>query len=241
MTANTRLLMAAVGTCALAALLTCSSSPVKRYSEAGNSNLPGAQGSDPGDLQTAMDRLQASLEKPASAFHASFKKSGTDGFASTCEADVSSQGITGEQTEFSPPTKVGSEVFAATSRRRELNGVPYHSQNWYSVYSGISMTFLSGHIRDAQPGVKYAGEEQTGGFDARRYDFDLAGVDADIKRAMSLGQTAGLRQTKDYNMKGSAWVAKEDGRMVKFRFDNIFTFTDGRFDGAHFEGSLTKK
>jgi hypothetical protein len=103
------------------------------------------------------------------------------------------------------------------------------------------MTFLSGHIRDAQSGVKYAGEEQTGGFDARRYDFDLAGVDADIKRAMSLGQTAGLRQTKDYNVKGSAWVAKEDGRMVKFRFDNIFTFTDGRFDGTHFEGSVTKK
>ena len=54
----------------------------------------------------------------------------------------------------------------------------------------------------------------------------LASTNVFIKRAMSLGQTVGLRQTKDYNVKGSAWVAKEDGRMVKFRFDNTFTFTD---------------
>ena len=58
---------------------------------------------------------------------------------------------------------------------------------------------------------------------------------------MTLGNAAGLRQTKDYNVKGSAWIAKEDGRMVRFRFDNIYTFADGKLDGTHFEGSVSKQ
>ena len=57
---------------------------------------------------------------------------------------------------------------------------------------------------------------------------------------MHLGNAAGLRQTKDYNVKGSAWIAKEDGRMVRFRFDNIYTFADGTLDGTHFEGTVTR-
>ena len=58
---------------------------------------------------------------------------------------------------------------------------------------------------------------------------------------MELGNSVGMRQTKDYNVKGSAWIAKDDGRMVKFSFDNIYTFSDGKTDSTHFEGTVTKK
>jgi len=234
-------LLAIAVCCGIAMSLSCTSSPAKRRSDSGKAKSSVARPSDPDDLQASMDKLQASLEKPAAPFHASFKKSGMNGFSYQCEADVSADGILGQQTDFSPTTQVGSDVFPANTRTRQLNGTPSHSQDWYTVYGGISMTFLNGHIRDAQPGVKYAGDEQIGGYDARRYDFDLTGVDADIKRAMSIGNAAGLRQTKDYNVKGSAWIAKEDGRMVKFRFDNIYTFADGKLDGTHFEGAVTRK
>jgi hypothetical protein len=236
-----RVLLSIAVCCGLALSLSCSSSPAKRLNDSGKAKSSLAKPGNPDDLQAAMDKLQASLEKPAAPFHASFKKSGVNGFSYQCEADVSADGILGQQTDFSPATEVGSDVFPASTRSRELNGTPYHSQTWYTVYGGISMTFLNGHIRDAQPGVKYAGDEQIGGYDARRYDFDLTGVDADIKKAMTLGNAAGLRQTKDYNVKGSAWIAKEDGRMVRFRFDNIYTFADGKLDGTHFEGSVCKK
>lgn len=226
--------------CSLALSLSCTSTRANRRSESGKAKSSVTQPSDPDDLQAAMDKLQASLEKPAAPFHASFKKAGMNGFSYQCEADVSADGISGQQTDFSPATQVGSDVFPANTRTRQLKGTPFHSQDWYTVYGGISMTFLNGHIRDAQPGVKYIADEQAGGYDARRYDFDLTGVDADIKKAMSIGNAAGLRQTKDYNVKGSAWIAKEDGRMVKFRFDNIYTFADGKLDGTHFEGSVTK-
>jgi hypothetical protein len=39
----------------------------------------------------------------------------------------------------------------------------------------------------------------------------------------------------------SAWVAKEDSRMIKFSFDNIYAFTDGKTSDTHFEGTITKK
>jgi hypothetical protein len=240
MATNIKMLTAIAALIQLMLWPACTASPAKRR-EPAESRPSVAQSSDAADLQAAMDKLQASLEKPASAFHASFKKSGTDGFSYQCEADVSSEGITGQQTDFSPATKVGGDLFPANTRTRQLNGTPYHSQGWYTVYGGISMAFLNGHIRDAQPGVKYAGDEQTGGFDARRYDFDLTGVDADIKKAMNIGNAMGLRQTKDYNVKGSAWIAKQDGRMVKFYLDNIYTFADGKLEGTHFEGNVTQK
>lgn len=51
----------------------------------------------------------------------------------------------------------------------------------------------------------------------------------------------GVRKLKDYNVQGSGWIAKEDGRMVKFQYDSIMLFSDGENDVTHFEGLVTKK
>jgi len=222
-------------------LSSCTSTPSKfagASSQAASSTKPAAAADD---LQAAMDKLQTAIENPPAPFHASFKKSDSDGFSYQCEADISSNGITGQQTDVSPATHIGTDTFPASTRTRDLNGVPYKSPQWQTAYGGIVMAYLNGHIRDAQEGVKFVGDEQTGGYDARRYDFDLTGVDATIKRAMSLGNHLGMRQTKDYNVKGSAWIAKNDGRMVKFQFDNIMTFNDGTSSTTHYEGAVAKK
>ena len=222
----------------IALLAACTPSPAKHSAEP-NTSKPAV--SDADDLQAAMDKLQNSIEKPSATFHASFKKSTSDGFSYQCEADISPDGITGQQTDDNPTTKVGDDVFPASTRTRPLNGKPYHSPDWYTVYGGISMAYLNGHIRDAQSGMKYVGDESIGGFDARHYDFDLTGVDADIKKAMEMGNAMGLRQTNNYNVKGSAWIAKGDGRMVKFSFDNVYTFSDGKIESTHYEGTIAKK
>ena len=237
---NTQLLIAAAALLSFGLLTACTSTPAAHTSNT-SSVTPAVQPNNGADLQAAMDKLQDSIQKPSAAFHASFKKTTSDGFSYECEADISSGGITGQQTDSNPATKVGNGVCPANTRTRQLNGTPYGSPNWQAAYGGISMSYLNGHIRDAQPGVKYIGDEQSGGYDARRYDFDLTGIDADIKKAMELGNSVGMRQTKDYNVKGSAWIAKDDGRMVKFSFDNIYTFSDGKTDSTHFEGTVTKK
>jgi len=223
---------------AMGLLSSCTS---KASSHVSNYLAPDAHTSKADDLQAAMDRLENSIHNPSSPFHASFKKSDSDGFSYLCQVDISHDGIIGQQVDNSPASKIGTDSFPAKTRTRQLNGTPYGSSNWQIAYSGIAMAFLDGHIGDAQPGVKYMGDEQTGGFNARRYDFDLTGVDANIKKVMELGNAFGQRQTKDYNVKGSAWIAQEDGRMVKFSFDNIYTFADGKISSTHFEGLVNKK
>ena len=219
----------------------CKTSAAKPESKT-NEKKPPVTKEDLDDLQAAMNKLQDSLDKPAGPFHVSLKKSNSDGFTTQCEADVSSDGIVGKQTDFAPTTKVGTDTFPAHTNVRELNGAPLGSQQWGFARGSIIGAYLNGHIGDAQEGVKYAGEEQTGGYEARHYDFDLANVDATIKRAMNLGNAMpGMRSTKDFNMKGSAWIAKDDGRMVKFQYDTIYTFADGTADTTHFEGVVTKK
>jgi hypothetical protein len=223
----------------LATLTSCTSKPGAHAASTSSTTPTTHPRSD--DLQAAMDKLEESIHKPSAPFHASFKKSDSDGFTYECEADISRSGITGQQIDSNPATKVGDDVFPANTRTRQLNGTPYGSPDFETAYGGISMAYLNAHIGDAQEGVRYAGDEQIGGYDARRYDFDLAGVDATIKGAMKMGNAVGLRQTSDYNMKGSAWIAKEDSRMVKFSFDNIYTFTGGKTSDTHFEGTITKK
>ncbi len=237
---TSRLLIATAALQGLLLLAGCKSTPAAHEAKMASAT-PAAKAAAGDDLQAAMDKLEESIHKPTIPFHASFKKSDSDGFTYECEADVSGDGINGQQTDSNPATKIGNDVFPANTRTRQLNGTPYGSPNWQMVYGNISMAYLNGHIRDAQPGVKYVGDEQTGGYEARHYDFDLTGVDADIKKAMEVGNALGLRQTKDYNVKGSAWISKDDGRMVKFAFDNIYTFADGKTSDTHFEGMITKK
>jgi hypothetical protein len=103
------------------------------------------------------------------------------------------------------------------------------------------MTYLSGHIGDAQEGVKYAGDVETGGYQTQRYDFDLAGIDATIKRAMGVGNAVGAgRQVKEFNIKGSAWIAKDSGEMVKFEYDTIYGFSNGESETIHYDGAMSK-
>jgi hypothetical protein len=239
MKVNTQPLIAALVVLSLTAVTACTSSPTAHSSKP--RAAAAGQSPEDDDLQAAMDKLEESIHKPSAPFHASFTKRGSDGFSYECEADISLSGITGQQIDNNPATKIGTDVFPANTRTRQLNGTPYGSPAWQTVYGNISMAYLNGHIRDAQPGVRYVGDEQSGGYDSRHYDFDLAGVDADIKKAMEIGNSLGMRQTRDYNVKGSAWISKDEGRMVKFSFDNIYTFSDGKLESTHYEGIITKR
>lgn len=230
-----------LGICLPVLVLTGCKTSVAKSESTSTETKPGITKSDADDLQAAMNKLQDSLGKPAGPFHLSAKKSGSDGFTTQCEADVSPDGIVGKQTDFAPAMKVGNDAFPARTNVRELKGTPLGSPGWGYARGNIIGAYLNGHIGDAQEGVKYVGDEQTGGYEARHYDFDLANVDARIKKAMNLGNAMGLRQTKDFNMKGSAWIAKDDGRMVKFAYDTTFTFADGSTDTTHYEGTVTKK
>jgi hypothetical protein len=224
----------------------CTSSKPKITADAGEGMSTSARAmasTKPGlpNLADAMEKLTSAIEKPASPFHLSLKKSESSGLQYECEADVSSNGIVGRQTDHSPEVKMGTDVFPANTRVRQLSGTPPGSLNWSTVRGGIEMTYLSGHIGDAQEGVKYAGDVEAGGYQAQRYDFDLAGIDATIKRAMGVGNAVGAgRQVKEFNIRGSAWIAKDSGEMVKFQYDTIYGFSNGESETIHYDGAMSK-
>src|SRR5689334_13095502 len=106
-------------------LAACTSKPAGHTAAAESTSV--ARTSNDADLQAAMDKLDASLKKPPAPFHASFKKTSSDGFTYECEADISGAGITGQQVDNNPTTKIGTDVFPANTRTRQLNGTPYGS------------------------------------------------------------------------------------------------------------------
>lgn len=226
-----------------AAVLNAGSSSSQPNATAGN-GLP--------SLAQSMSKLGDSIQKPTTSFHVSFKKSGSDGSTYSLEEDVSPSSLTGQETDVSPKTKLGNEEVGGTNvfPRNATAGSP----DWQMTVSSIELSYLnpmSNGIRDAQAGVKYVGKEQAGGYDASRYDFDLASVPASEKLAnvMASRWLGGMVKQatgkgallKDFNVKGSAWLAPDDGRMVKFQYDYISMFDDGTQNVTHYEGIVTQK
>ena len=119
-----------------------------------------------------------------------------------------------------------------------MRGSPVGSADWSVAKGAIVTAYLNAHIADAQEAAKYVDEELTGSFASRRYDFDLAEARAttrDFPIALHQG-----RQVKDYNMKGSVWIAKDTGVMVRFDLETAMVFLNGEEYTTHYAGRVTK-
>ena len=206
------------------------------------------------DLADAMDMLGDSIKKPTSSFHISLKETNSDGTSASVEADVSPDSIKGQHTSTSPKSHLGGMDVGGT-KAFPIDATGPGTPQWVDTVGEIELPYFNttmNGMRDAAAAAKYVGEEQVGGYEARRYDFDLANAPAGTKTPTLLagkwlggvmkGAMGGKGATlKDYNVKGSAWLAKDDGRMVKFQYDYISIFDDGTQSVTHYEGIVTKK
>ncbi len=199
-------------------------------------------------LPDAMTKMGDTITKPTGSFHLSFKKEDADGTSFALEEDVTPSAMTGQETQVYPKTQSapgGTKVFP----RNATAG----THDWQMTATAIQLAYLNPmDIRDAQDSVKYVTTEEVGGYDARRYDFDLSQLPASERAGTVLGgkwlggvvnnATGGKNAVmKDYNVKGSVWLAKDDGRMVKFTYDYITTYTDGTQKTNHHQGMVSRK
>jgi hypothetical protein len=199
-------------------------------------------------LPDAMTKMGDVILRPTSSFHVAFKKADSDGTSYSLEEDIAPSSMTGQETQVLPKTQTdpgGTSVFP----RNATAG----THEWQMTANAIELAYLNPmNIRDAQDSVKYVAEEQVGGYDARRYDFDLSQLPASERAGTVMGGKwlggvvngatgGGHAVMKDYNVKGSAWLAKDDGRMVKFSYDYITIYTDGSQKSTHYEGLVTRK
>lgn len=222
------------------------SAAIKKAEPAATSSYHSASGMP--YLPDAMTKMGDTILKPAASFHLSFKKADSDGTSFSLEEDVNPSAMTGQETQVHPKTPSdpgGTRVFP----RNATAG----THDWQMTATAIQLAFLNPmDIRDAQDSLKYVTEEQAGGYDARRYDFDLSQLPARERAGTVLGgkwlggvvnsATGGKNAVmKDYNVKGSVWLAKDDGRMVKFTYDYITTYTDGTQKNSHHQGMVSRK
>jgi hypothetical protein len=194
-------------------------------------------------LKDAQNKLEDAITQPASSFHLTYKKDGSDGYSCFYDVEISPAGIQGSERLVRPKSNA-REIDDSTGEVRRLDGTPIGSNAWRFIANDL-LSSLGSDLQYAETGLKYAEEESTGGFDTRRFDFDMTDIAAGNKAApVNAGFVSNLsaaQQAKYYSFKGSAWIAKDNGRLVKAQYDHVSTFTDGAKASMHYDLSITKE
>lgn len=86
-----------------------------------------------------------------------------------------------------------------------------------------------------KPPVSRVGTENINGYDTIKYAVDTT-------HQSEIDKSAGmLRQLKDYNITGTAWVLKDANCVVQYNIDDEQVSTDGKVSKTHYEGTVAKK
>jgi hypothetical protein len=86
-----------------------------------------------------------------------------------------------------------------------------------------------------KPPVTRVGTEQVSGYDTIKYAVDTT-------HQSQMEKSAGfLRQLKDYNITGTAWVLEDANCVLQYQIDDEQIGNDGKTNKTHYEGTVTKK
>jgi hypothetical protein len=83
--------------------------------------------------------------------------------------------------------------------------------------------------------VSRVGTENINGYDTIKYAVDTTHQSA-VEKSAGM-----LRQLKDYNITGTAWVLKDAKCVLQYNIDDEQVGTDGKVSKTHYEGSVAKK
>jgi hypothetical protein len=194
-------------------------------------------------LKDAQNKLEDAIIQPASPFHLTYRKDMPDGYSCFYDVEISPTGIKGRERVVRQQA-AANYISDSRSEIRALDGTPIGSNSWRFITNDL-LTSLGSDLQYAEAGLKFAEDELSGGFDTRRYDFDLTDVEVGSK---AVPVNAGLvsnslppQPPKYYSFKGSAWIAKDNGRLVKAQYDHVSTFANGSKALVHYDLSTTKQ
>jgi hypothetical protein len=86
-----------------------------------------------------------------------------------------------------------------------------------------------------KPPVTRVGLENVNGYETTKYTVDTTHQSQPEKSARL------LRQLKDYNITGTAWVFKDAGCVLQYEIDDERVDNSGQVSKTHYEGTITKK
>lgn len=170
--------------------------------------------------------LQQMIKNPTGPFHLSFMERSSDRDASSVEADVTPAAIdfTKHETMAGQTSTTTKHLARAQVSEMDIDfgvmgPVPWH-----------------GELVAAQDATKPADAERVNGYNTMKYAIDTANEPAAQKAAF-----LALMAVKDYKIAGSAWVATDNGCLVKYAIVLEQDGKDGNVKRTHFEGNVTKK
>lgn len=190
----------------------------------------------------ATNLLMESIDDPKAALHISYKaqKNINPKFPMEAEAkpemgpveveaDVTPDGINVSET-------VGSKKTSAKAARTDEMGWPMAKLEVMGPLLDVNIALAFGGVV-ARPG----GSDSVGGIAADRFDMDTANAPAAAKAGFEMAAAMLGGKVKINSVKGSAWVDKANGRLVKFNVDTELSDKQGNSWTEHHEGLVTPK
>jgi hypothetical protein len=179
--------------------------------------------------------------------HFSNKLSNSDGSGKDFEAELSGDKLDQTIEERHPATDEDrkfiqddrSSVWAVHDGVAEMTITNHYSRSdesgWRVGANGAVLGVAPWGLFIFKPRVSRIGMEQVNGYDTIKYAIDTT-QESGMDKAPGL-----LRQLKDYNITGTAWVLKETGCVLQYDIEDEQVATDGKVSKTHYEGTVMRK
>ncbi len=207
----------------LLSLSACNVGPSSNRHESGATLSAGMARQDDFNPASADLCVQTMAQNPTQTFHFSSSRTQKD---------------TGER--YSTEAQISPRMIDLTKSDRSSSTTTHWPRSdesgWAVAIKSIAMAVPWMQLNMAKFAAKPVGPENVNNFDAIKFDVDTTNDDP----ADKVGYLAGM-DARDYDIVGSAWLAKDTGCILKYVLDFEVAAKDGKVSKTHFEGAITKK
>lgn len=184
----------------------------------------------------------------AQPLHFSNKVRENDGSGKDFEADLVGDSLDQTIDEQHPATEQdrkliedlkGSSVWAIHDGLAEMKITNHYSRSdesgWRVGSNGATLGVAPWGLFIFKPSESRVGTEMVNGFETIKYSIDTT-HETEMDKAAGL-----LRQLKDYNITGAAWVLKDSNCVLQYQIDDEQIAMSGKVTKAHYEGTVVRE
>lgn len=185
---------------------------------------------------------------PAQPLHFSNKVRESDGSGKDFEADLMGDSLDQTIDEQHPATDQdrkliedlkGSSVWAIHDGLAEMKITNHYIRSdesgWRVGSNGATLGVAPWGLFIFKPSESRVGTEMVNGFETIKYSIDTT-HETEMDKAAGL-----LRQLKDYNITGAAWVLKDSNCVLQYQIDDEQIAMNGKVTKAQYEGTVIRK
>jgi hypothetical protein len=219
----------------MAALLACDNNSTPKASSAPAPNLPMPNLTDAKRLSDGANKLMEAVNKPTGSFHFSFKGLVNISEGKTqppkvgpvaLEADISPQEISLTETR-------GSTTKTSKAKKGDELNWGMANLSTIEVMTGPDFVIALGSTVASPPTIDLVGTTL-----ADKFTFDTTTATPTQKMGLEAARAV-LTNIKD--SRGTAWIAKDSGLLIKFNVDADYMNRNNQAWKEHYEGEATPK